>query len=482
MKEYDMKRILDSNEYEDLIAPNQLQNPSLWNKAKILLNKIIRGNENHARFSKATPIKYKDENGTNMAYDYSANAGTKTYIDKNGRCIVEHVSPEHFEHTSDGIENSNSRCIREIYNGAGKSGVPKIEEVSWSQKEMPDGTFERVENRVLFNSMTDYIKHQEAIRQYEEIMGEDAAVPADVMNAHVKAKANIRYNENGYDMRLDDFTTRYYHPGDTDFQLKAHTTSHIIKGKDGYTKDVTYRDPENYNKVLGTSKEQNQIYTIDDKHNLTEHGYSFESKDMQIKRFSIDTPQFTQYDKGDNAVRLSDISKMRGEYLEVNGNVLEATGSQTLTVNKNNSQMVTREYSSAQKILEEFKSKHETQELTRINPQTCRLEISNKGKEAVFSMPDEHGYGDSGANIENLKRIFGDVSKSVGLESNCNIYTAGLKSIDGMFFDRSSKMKLNDIHIASLVHFGDSKNTTHNKAIENHKINHLKNHEDLDER
>lgn len=83
--------------------------------------------------------------------------------------------------------------------------------------------------------------------------------------------------------------------------------------------------------------------------------------------------------------------------------------------------MVTREYSSAQKILEEFKSKHETQELTRINPQTCRLEISNKGKEAVFSMPDEHGYG-------------------------------------------------------------DSKNTTHNKAIENHKINHLKNHEDLDGR
>lgn len=474
MTEHDIRNVLDTNEYEDLIAPKQLQNPSLWSKAKVLLSKFIRGTEEHPRFSRVTPIKYKDEQGNDMISAHYLNGGdTKTYIDKNGRCIVEHRASEHFEHNQNGIESSNSECIREIYDGLGKSGVPKIEKVSWSQKEMPDGTFERVENRVLFDSMADYQKHLGLIESYKNIMGEDVAIPHDIMNAHVKARANIRYNENGYDMKLDDFTTRTYHPGDTNLQFNAHTTSHIVKTKDGYTKDVTYRGPENYNRVLGTSREQSQIHAIDDKNNLTEHSYSFENKFMQIKKYSIDTPQLVPANSG--------ISKMKGEYFEVDGQVREATGSQALSIDKNNSPMVTREYSSVQKMLEEFKSKHEAQE-TAINPQTCKLEISNDGNDAVFAMPDEHGYGDSRANMGNLKEIFSDVSESVGLNPNCQIYTAGLKSVDGIGYSRSSRQRLDYFKTESLKHYGYSKNSTPNKSVEDLKIDNPKNREALDER
>ena len=313
MKEYDMERVISANEWEDIIEPNQLQNVSLLNKAKILFSKIIRGSANHPRFSKPKGIKFRDEDGVNKEYIFSPNSGTRTYIDKSGRCVVEHLDSEHIKATIGGEKESSSGCIREIYSGAGKSGVPQIEEITWTQKEMPDGTFERVEKRVLFNSMADYMKHMKTIENYKEMMGKDAPIPADIMHAYVKARANIKYNENGHDMKIDDFTTRYYNPGNTDFQLKAHTSSHIVKGKDGYTKDVTYRDPEKFDNVLGTSKEQGKIHTIDDKNNLTEYSYNFENKDMQIKRFSVDTPQFTQHDKGSNATRISDISKMTGE-------------------------------------------------------------------------------------------------------------------------------------------------------------------------
>lgn len=475
MKEAELQRILDSNEYEDLLSIKQLQKTSLWTRANAFLNKIIRGNEKNPRFSKATPIKYKDELGRNMNYDFSKNAQTKSYVDKNGRCIVEHASPEHFEHTSDGKESHNGTSLREIYDSAGRSGIPRIEEVSWKEQKMPDGTSQRVENRVLFSSINDYIKHQEAIRNYKELMGDDVAIPPDVMNAHVKAKITIKSNENGYDMKLDDFSTRYYKPGDTDFQLKAHTTSHIIKTKDGYSKDVTYRDPENYNNVLGKSSEQSQLHSIDDKHNLAEHSYSFEGKDMQIKRFSIDTPQFMENGK------LSNMSKMKGEYLEVNGSVLEATGSQVLDIDTNNGK-VNRNYSSVEKVLEEFNKQKEPHELVNENSQNYKLEISNKGQKATFAMPDAHGYGATKENNQNLKNIFSNVSKNVGLTSKCDIYTAGIKSMDGMFLERSSAQQLNQIQVDGLTYFENNKNILMKKNIEDHTLALKKDHENLDER
>lgn len=471
MNEHNIRNILDSNEYEDLIAPNELlQNPTLWTKTKILLSKIFRGTENHPRFSKVTSIKYKDEQGNDMMCAHYLNGDTKTYIDKNGSCIIEHRDAEHFEHNRNGIESSNSEYIREIYDGPGKSGTPKIEKVSWSKKEMPDGTFERVEHRVLFGSMADYQGHSKLVEDYKEMMGKDVGIPPDIMNAHVKARTTVRYNENGYDMKLDDFTPRYYHPDGTNLQFEAHTISHIVKGKDGYTKDVAYRSPINYNKVLGISREQGQIHSIDSKRNLTEHSYSFENEITQIKSFSIDAPQF------------SDISKIKGEYLEVDGQVKEATGSQALSIDKNNNPIVTREYSSAQKILEKFKETHETQEPTKISPQTCKLEISNDGMDAIFEMPDERGYGDSRTNIENLREIFSDVSEGVRLNPNCHIYTAGLRNTDGISYERSSKQILDDIQIESLKHYGYSKNNTPSKTMKDLKINNPKNHEDLNER
>lgn len=475
MKETELQGILDSNEYEDLLSIKQLQKTSLWSRASTLLNKIIRGSEKHPRFSKSTPTKYKDEYGQNMIYNFSKNAQTKSYIDKNGKCIVEHSSPEYFEHTSDGKENHKGTSLREIYDGAGKSGTPRIEEVSWKEQKMPDGTYQRVENRVLFSSMNDYIKHQEAIKEYKELMGNDVAIPPDVMNAHVKARVNVKYDEYGYDMKLDDFSTRYYKPGNTDFQLKAHTTSRIIKTKDGYTKDVTYRDPENYNNVLGKSSEQSQLHSIDDKHNLVEHSYSFESKDTQIKRFSVDTPQFMENGK------LSNISKMSGEYLEVNGSVQEATGSQVLDIDTNNGE-VTQNYTYAEKLLKEFNRTKESHKLINESSQNYKLEISDKGQKATFAMPDAHGYGATKENTQNLKNIFYKVSKSVGLTSKCDIYTAGIKSMDGMFFERSSAQQLSQIQVDSLAYSNYDNNILMKKSVEDHTLALKKNHEDLEER
>ena len=40
MKEYDAKKVLDSNEYEDLISPKELQNPSVWKRLRTAISRI----------------------------------------------------------------------------------------------------------------------------------------------------------------------------------------------------------------------------------------------------------------------------------------------------------------------------------------------------------------------------------------------------------------------------------------------------------
>lgn len=470
MKEAELQRILDSNEYEDLLSTKQLQKTSLWSRANALLSKIIRGSEKHPRFSKSTP---KNEYGQDISY-MSSPQTKKSYVDRKGRFIVEHLNPPYIEYPYFGKSHGGT-SLREIYDGASKSGTPRIEEVSWGESNFPDGTSQRVEKRVLFYNMNDYVQHKDAIRKYKELMGDDVAIPPDVMNAHVKARVDVTYDKDGYYMKLDDFSTRFYKPIDTDFQLIAHTTSSISKTKDSYMKEVTYRDPEDFNNVLGESSELGEIHSIDDKHNLIGYNYHFHNKDMRIVKRSFDTPQFIENGK------LSDISKMSGEYLEINGSVQEATGSQVLDIDTNNGE-VTRNYTYAQILLKEFNRKKETHELINENSQNYKLEISNKGQKATFAMPDAHGYGTTKENTQNLKNIFYYVSKSVGLTSKCDIYTAGIKSMDGMFFERSSAQQLSQIQVDSLAYSNNDKNILMKKSVEDHTLALKKNHENLEER
>ena len=473
MKEYDAKKVLDSNEYEDLISPKELQNPSVWKRLRTSLSKFIRGNETHPRISRSSGIKYKDENGKTVEYISSDfNDSTKTYLDKNGRCIVEHAGPEHIEHTVGGADSRSGKSIREIYPGTGKSGTPKIEEVSWIQKQMPDGTFERVEDRMLFDSMADYLKHKEDLELHAEIMGKDYAISADLMYKHVRASAHIQYNQDGYDMRVTDLTPRTYNPGKGDVQLKAQTTSHIVKNKEGYTKEVTYREPGHYNNRLGASHEHIQIHPImDGRYNLTEHSYDFESKDVKMSQISLDAPMMPN----------SDVSKLSGEYMEVNGKVLQATGSQSLLFEQKDNQLVRHSNPNVQKVIEEFHRRKEMEDAIESNPNEFRFIIDDKGKSGIFVMNDR-GYGDSAPNLEQLKKVYGDVSRSTGIDQNCKLHTAGSKNPSDTFFSRSSKMALSDIQVETLKQADNLRNDNNRNTTLSHNRNRETDISKLDER
>lgn len=456
MNEYDAMRILESNEYSDLISPKELQNSSLLKQLITALTKLIRGNEEHPRTSKAKPIMYKDERGRNVGYISSDISDLiKTYLDKNGRCVVEHTGLEHLEHTADGMDSRSGKSVREIYSGSNKSGVPKIEEVSWSQKQLPDGTFERVENRMLFDNMSDYVKHKELLENYSKEMGADAPIPIDVMYKHVRAKAQIQYSQDGYDMRIDDFTPRIYKPGNGDIQLKAQTSSHIVRNKDGYTKDVTYREPDNYGKVLGNSHEHVQIHPImDGKHKLTEHTYSFENEDVKMNKISLKAPQIPN----------SDVSKLSGEYMEVNGRVLEATGSQSILFEQKDNQLIRHDRPSVEQVIEEShrvkfgQMGHVSDEVSQ-NPNAFRLIVEDKGRDAIFVMNNKSEYGATKTNMELLKRAYGDASRSAGLDQRCRMHTAGSPDPSDMLFSRTSKMQLSDIQVETMKQADLSRNT-----------------------
>ena len=447
MKEQEARRVLDSNEYENLISPKELQTPSIWKRLRTSLSKLVRGNENNPRISKATPIKYKDENGQNLEYMSSEyNDSTKTCLDKNGRCIVEHAGPEQIEHTVGGTDSRSGKSLREIYSGPDKSGTPKIEEVSWTQKQMPDGSYQRVEDRMLFDSMADYIKYKELLELEAKSI---APLSPDFKYKNVRASAYIQYDKDGYDMEVSDFTPRTYNIGDSDVKLNARTTSHIVKNRDGYSKEITYNEPGNCFNKLGTSHEHIQIHPLmDGKNNLTEHAFNFESKDVKMTHVSLDAP----------TIPGSDVSKLSGEYEEVNGKVLQATGSQSLLYEQKDNQLIKHGIPSVQKVIEQFKKRHEKENALTSNPNEFRFIIGDKGKSGIFVMNDERGYGDSASNLDRLKSVYRNLSQSIGMDENCKIYTAGSKNPSDMFFDRSSKRSLSDIQVEAMKQYGNSRN------------------------
>lgn len=183
---------------------------------------------------------------------------------------------------------------------------------------------------------------------YVQDIGKDCGIPADVAFMHVKARAFIQYNKDGYDMQIDDCTPRTYKPGNSDLQLNAQTSSHIVKTKDGYTKDVTYREPGRYNKTLGSSHEHIQIHPVDYKNNnwnLTEHSYSFENKDVKLSKLSLDAPTISNKDIP---------SKLNGEFMEINGKVLEATGPLSLSFEQKDNKLIRHNNPNVRQILEEI--------------------------------------------------------------------------------------------------------------------------------